>query len=210
MCFTKIDMKTWPRKDCFTHFMNIAKSTYSMTVDMDVTNVVKYVKKNEMRFYPVFTWIVSNAVNQQKEFRMGYDEHNNLGYYENINPDYAVIDKETNIMDSLCTTYQDDLEKFYHNMLADMDNYDKEKKHTKPVNNFFIVSCIPWITYSSFMVSNESEYQFLFPMVTWGKSYECDGKMIMPVTLQIHHAVADGYHCAKFYEDIEKMIRQFT
>ena len=39
-------------------------------------------------------------------------------------------------------------------------------------------------------------------MVTWGKYYECDGKIIMPVTLQIHHAVADGYHCAKFYEDI--------
>lgn len=210
MGFTKIDMDTWSRKECFTHFMTVAKSSYSMTVDMDVTRVVRYVKTNGLRFYPVFTWIVTKAINRQKEFRMGYDAQQNLGYYDNIHPDYAVLDRETNIMDSLCTEYRENLEAFYRAMTADMEHYEREKRHTDPIDNFFIVSCLPWVRYTSFMVSNESEYPFLFPMVTWGKYGAFGEKMMMPVTLQIHHAAADGYHCAKFYADVEEIMEQLT
>lgn len=113
-------------------------------------------------------------------------------------------------MDSLCTAYPDEPGALYHNMVSDMKNYDHEKKHTKPADNFFIVSCLPRVHYSSFTVSNESEYPFLFPMIAWGKYDELGGKMVMPVTLQIRHAVADGYHCAKFYADVETVIRQLA
>ena len=30
----------------------------------------------------------------------------------------------------------------------------------------------------------------------------------MPLTLQIHHAVADGYHCGLFFRDVEEMLRR--
>ena len=55
------------------------------------------------------------------------------------------------------------------------------------------------MSYSSFNVNNEGKQPFLFPMVTWGKYFEQDNKIIIPVTIQIHHAVADGYHCSLFY-----------
>ena len=40
-----------------------------------------------------------------------------------------------------------------------------------------------------------------------GKFYEAEGRVKMPVTLQIHHAVADGYHCSLFFEAVEQMVR---
>ncbi|WP_456008716.1 CatA-like O-acetyltransferase, partial [Clostridium butyricum] len=48
---------------------------------------------------------------------------------------------------------------------------------------------------------------FLFPMVTWGKFFEENNKIIMPLTIQVHHAVADGYHCSLFFSDIEEISR---
>ncbi|WP_456008709.1 CatA-like O-acetyltransferase [Clostridium butyricum] len=48
---------------------------------------------------------------------------------------------------------------------------------------------------------------FLFPMVTWGKFFEENNKIIMPLTIQVHHAVADGYHCSLFFSDVEEISR---
>ncbi|MEM1485141.1 CatA-like O-acetyltransferase [Oscillospiraceae bacterium PP1C4] len=205
MSFHLIDLENWERKDCFNHFMNIAKSTYSLTVNIDITKLIDFIKKNNYRLYPTFTWIVSKAVNNHMEFRMGFDSDRNLGYYDTIFPDYSVLNDKTKIMDSLCTAYEEEFVSFYNCMVSDMENYKSSGAHTQRHSNFFIVSCLPWLNYSAFTATNESEHQFLFPMVTWGKYIELDGKVLMPLTLQIHHAVADGYHCSLFYNNIEQI-----
>ena len=109
-------------------------------------------------------------------------------------------------MDRPHPEYKEIVEVFYNNMTSDLENYKVSGTTTKKCSNFFIVSCLPWLNYSSFTASNESGYQFIFPMVTWGKYITCDNKIIIPLTLQIHHAVADGYHCSLFYNDIEQII----
>lgn len=208
MNFRKINMDVWDRRECFEHFSTVAKSTYSITVDVDISEFMKFIRENGYRMFPAFIWIVTRAINAREEFRMGYDENGDLGIWDEIYPDYAVIDEETKVMDTLCTPYDKDFMKFYAAIREDMEAYKIEKKRTDSYPNFFIASCIPWIPYSSFTASNESSYTFLFPMVTWGKYCEAAGKVTLPLTLQIHHAVADGYHCGLFFQDVEEMLRR--
>lgn len=205
--FEIIDMETWDRKDCFNHFMTVAKSTYSLTVNVDITKLLAFIKEKNYRLYPSFTWIVSRAVNNNKEFRLGFNEQGRLGYFKEISPDYAVIDDKTKIMDSLCTAYDNRFKVFYENMVNDLDNYQEKKIITNYNPNFFIVSCIPWFSYTSFNINNQSDAQFLFPMITWGKYFKQGDKVLMPLTLQVHHAAADGYHCSLFYNDVEKVLK---
>lgn len=53
--------------------------------------------------------------------------------------------------------------------------------------------------------SNKGSSPFLFPIVTWGKFFKEDEKIIMPLTIQVHHAVADGYHCSLFFSDVNEI-----
>ncbi|MBN1045716.1 MULTISPECIES: chloramphenicol acetyltransferase [unclassified Clostridium] len=206
MNFKLIDIENWERKECFNHFMNIAKSTYSLTVNIDISKLLSLTKEKGYRFYPTFTWIVSRAINRHKEFKMGFDQSGNLGYFEEISPDYSVLNEKTKIMNSLCTSYNDNFKWFYEEMVSDMNNYKVRGTLTEQQDNFFLISCLPWLSYTSFDVTNQSERQFLFPMVTWGKYFEHDGKVLMPLTLQVHHAVADGYHCSLFYSDVQQVL----
>ena len=48
MSFKLIDMEHWDRAECYQHFTTIAKSTYSITVDLDITEFSQYVKENEI------------------------------------------------------------------------------------------------------------------------------------------------------------------
>ena len=72
--------------------------------------------------------------------------------------------------------------------------------------NFFDVSCLPWVRYKHFDVHVFDEGKFLAPVVTWGKYEPEDGRLIMPLTMNIHHAVADGFHLSRFFNEVQQLI----
>lgn len=206
MAFNLINMNTWDRKDCFNHFFNNAKCTYSITVNIDITNLYNYIRTNKLRFYPTFTWVVSKAINNHQEFKMGFDEEGRLGFFDEIGPSYSVLNDKTKVMSDLYTSFNNVFSNFYEDMVNALNSYKKNTNFTTQFqNNFFIVSCLPWFNYTSFNVNNEGSTPFLFPMVTWGKFFEEGNKVIIPVTIQVHHAVADGYHCSLFYSDVKEI-----
>ncbi len=53
-------------------------------------------------------------------------------------------------------------------------------------------------------------YLFFAPIVNWGKYREEKGKLMMPVTVRLNHAVADGYLVAKVFLLLEEEIRTFV
>ena len=206
MRFNIINMNTWDRKECFDHFFNNANCTYSITVNIDITNLYNYIKTNKLRLYPTFTWVVSRAINNYQEFKMAFDEEGRLGFFDEIGPSYSVLNDKTKVMSDLYTSFNNVFANFYNDMENALNSYKQDTNFTtKFQKNFFIASCLPWFNYTSFNVNNEGSSPFLFPMVTWGKFFEEDNKIIMPVTIQIHHSVADGYHCSLFFSDIKEI-----
>ena len=206
MGFNVIDLNTWDRKERFNHFFNNAKCTYSITVNIDITNLYNYTKTNKLRFYPTFTWVVSKVINNYKEFKMAFDEKGRLGFFDEIGPSYSVLNNKTKVTSDLYTSFNSVFANFYMDMENNLNKYKEDANFiTKFQNNFFIISCLPWFSYTSFNVNNEGSTPFLFPMVTWGKFFKEDNKIIMPVTIQVHHAVADGYHCSLFFSDVKEI-----
>ena len=43
----------------------------------------------------------------------------------------------------------------------------------------------------------------------WGKYQEEKGRMIMPVTTSVHHAVSDGFHLSRFFNELQALIDRF-
>lgn len=44
----------------------------------------------------------------------------------------------------------------------------------------------------------------------WGKYREESGKLVMPVTVRLNHAIADGYLVANVFRLLEREIKAFT
>lgn len=200
-----IDLEKWERGSTFQHFFHVAKNTYSITVKLDVTDLVGFSKRCGLSFYIALTWIVSKAINEHKQFKMGFDQENNLGYYDVVHPQFPVMDKNCNVV-SLTALYEDSFDTFYKKMKNVIEQYELDGIVPEEKPNIIMISTLPWIEYESFTVNNESGYHFLFPMVTWGKYTQEGDRVCMPLTLQISHAVADGYHCHLFFESVKKVM----
>ncbi|APM40884.1 CatA-like O-acetyltransferase [Clostridium kluyveri] len=123
-----------------------------------------------------------------------------------IGPSYSVLNDKTKVMGDLYTSFNTVFLNFYEDMVNALNSYKSDTNFTTQFqDNFFIVSCLPWFNYTSFNVNNEGSSSFLFPMVTWGKFFKESNKIVMPVTIQVHHAVADGYHCSLFFSNVQEI-----
>lgn len=42
----------------------------------------------------------------------------------------------------------------------------------------------------------------------WGRFEEHNGEIILPLTIQVHHAAADGYHCHLLLEELKRILEE--
>jgi len=209
MKFNKIDVNSWDRNQHFEHYFSNVKCGFSITANIDITPLVPVVKAKSLRIYPVFLYMISNVVNNQQEFRICFNDNKELGHWDRLTPAYTIFHKDINTFSSLWTEYVDDFNEFYKNIQVDMEKYSTTKdlfpKTDSPPNCFYI-SCIPWLTFTAFNLNFFNDNDFLLPIITIGKYFEQGNRLQLPVCLQVHHAIADGYHAAQFMNGLQQLV----
>lgn len=206
MNFHPIDMENWGRKPYFEHYLHAARCTFSMSANINITPLLPVLRAQGVKLYPAFLYMVTKTVNAHREFRTCYDQEGRLGYWESMVPLFTFFHKDDCTFSAMWTDYSDDFNRFYQNYLEDMRRYGDVKgfraKDNEPPNTLS-VSCIPWISFTGFNLNIFGDGRYLLPIVTSGKYFEQNGQTLLPVSLQVHHAVCDGYHAGVFINELE-------
>ncbi|AMJ39909.1 type A chloramphenicol O-acetyltransferase [Anaerotignum propionicum] len=207
MKFIEIQMEQWTRKAHYEHYKNNIPCSYSITVDIDITNLLIRLKERGMKSYPAQVFMISSVVNQLPEFRMTMNSDQRLGYWEVIDPMYTVFDPITETFSAVWTKYDSCYNTFYSAYLQDTAQYTCgglfPQEYIPP--NTFNISSVPWLDFTAFNINVFSDGNYLLPIFTIGKYKKENGKIMMPLAIQCHHAVCDGYHVGKFVETLREM-----
>lgn len=208
MIFTKIDLDTWNRKNSYNQYMDTTPCTYSMTVNLNITHFLTEVKLQNIPFFPSILHAISTIVNRHPEFRMSIDAERDPGYYDICHPSYTLFHEDTETITNCWTEYNEAREVFLDSYKKDMQIYQFDSQTSKPlqINNIFTVSCIPWTTFSGFNLNLQKGYDYFAPIFTIGKYFEDQEKVLLPVALQVHHAVCDGFHVARFFNELQMLL----
>lgn len=206
MTFTKIDRETWPRKEYFDHYFTKVPCTYSATFQLDITAL----RQSGRKLYPSMLYFLSTLVNRHPEFRMVCRPGGEVGFYDQMHPSYTIFHKETETFSTLWTEYDPDYDLFCAAYAQDMGTYgDRVGFMAKPnePENTFPVSMIPWATFQAFHLNLQRGYDYLPPIFTMGKFLEENGKILLPLSAQVHHAVCDGFHLCRFVNELQELLR---
>ncbi|MHB9947424.1 type A chloramphenicol O-acetyltransferase [Clostridium botulinum] len=207
MCFKIINRSNWEREEYFNHYFSNVPCTYSMTVKLDITKI----KKSKQKIYPAMLYFISKVVNNHKEFRMALDQDGKVGFFDKLNPSYTVFHKDTETFSSIWTEYSEDYGLFCELYEKDIKEFASVKglmaKPNMPINSF-TVSMIPWTTFEGFNLNLQKGYNYLLPIFTMGRYYEEKGKYILPLAIQVHHAVCDGFHVCRFVNELQELINK--
>lgn len=205
MEFKFIDKDNWKRKEYFDHYFFNVPCTYSMTVKMDITKIIK----KKQKLYPTMLYYITTVVNKYEEFKMTIDEKGRLGMFDTMLPSYTIFHQDTKTFSNLWTEYYCKYEDFCKAYEDDMLKYANQSglfvKANIPENNF-PVSMIPWTSFEGFNLNLQKSYDFLQPIFTMGKYYKENDKILLPLAIQVHHAVCDGFHICRFVNELQELL----
>lgn len=209
MSFHLIDMNTWERAEHYHYYRDIIKTRYSLTANIDITKLLVKVKEKNLKFYPIFIYILISIINKNKEFRMCLDEEDRLGYWDITHPSYTIFHKEDNTFSDIWTRYNVDFSIFYYHVVQDIKIY-KERRGVKAKpdtpKNFCPISCIPWVSFTGYASDTYAESRMLYPILLFGKYFSVDRKILLPLSISVNHAVADGFHTCKLFNEIQEFV----
>ena len=214
MDYRVIDKEKYYRKGVFRHFTEDCKCSTSMTARLDVTALVDFSMKTETKFYINFLYLLSKVLNSRDDYKMGYlwktDE---LICYDVINPIQYVFHEETETCTPVYSIYNEDYELFYTEALKDVEKAKETEDYgldSENHPNWFDASYISWLSYDSLNIELPDGYLHFPPIVNWGKYREENGRLMMPISVRLNHAIADGYLVANVYRLLEKEIAVFV
>lgn len=213
MNYKVIDRDTYYRKGVYRHFTEDCKCSTSVTARIDVTKLVKYSKETDTKFYINFLYILSKVLNSRDDYRMAYLwQEDKLICYDTINPIQYIFHEDTETCTPVYTSYDEDYETFYKNASNDIEKAKQSRDYmldSKNHPNWFDASYISWLSYDSLNIELPDGYLYFLPIINWGKYREEFDKLMMPVTVRMNHAVADGFLVANVFRLLEKEICSF-
>ena len=213
MTFTPIDLQSWPRGQMFYYFSKMAPTGYSLTSNVDVTELRKIIKESGLKFFPAYLWLITKNLNRQEEFKIA-EKDSVLGFYDTLTPLYANFHEDDHTFSLMWTEYSDSFTQFYQSYLNNQIKFGcihglLSQPQTPPPANAYTVSCIPWVDFSHFAVHSYENKPYYFPSVEAGRLFEQDDRILMPLSITCHHATTDGYHVKCFLESLQDDIREF-
>lgn len=213
MNYKIIDKEKYYRKGVFRHFTEDCKCSTSMTARVDVTDLVKLSKKNGTKFYINFLYILSKVMNSRDDYKMAYLwQSNELICYDVINPIQYVFHEDTETCTPVYSVYNENYETFYADALRDVEEAKKTREYMLDAANhpnWFDASYISWLSYDSLNIELPDGYLYFAPIINWGKYREENGRLMMPVSVRMNHAIADGYLIANVFRLLQNEIESF-
>ena len=214
MIYKVVDKEKYYRKGVFRHFTEDCKCSTSMTARLDVTELVNYSKRTETKFYINFLYLLSKVLNSRDDYKMAYLwQTEELICYDVINPIQYVFHEDTETCTPVYSSYNEDYQVFYSDALKDIEKAKESREYgldSANHPNWFDASYISWISYDSLNVELPDGFLYFLPIVNWGKYREEHGRLMMPISVRLNHAIADGYLVANVFRLLEKEISNFV
>lgn len=203
--FKLIDLEHWPRREHFEAYFRNTPCTWSMTVQLDVTKLVR----SGAKMYPALLYACGRVANRHEEFRMSLDADGRPGVWDELHTSYTVFHKDTETFSCLWTPYMEDPAKYYAAYQRDIERWGRvegfEPQPDMP-KNIYYASMLPWESFEGFNLNLQKGWGFLLPTFTFGRYTEHDGRFTLPFAIQVHHAACDGFHACRFIAELRQTL----
>jgi chloramphenicol O-acetyltransferase type A len=66
-------------------------------------------------------------------------------------------------------------------------------------HDLLYVTSIPWISFTGVTHAMRTHPSDSIPRIAWGKYFESNGRIMLPLSVSAHHALVDGLHIGKYF-----------
>ena len=204
----KIDISTWERRDHFNFLRTFDMPHFNMCANVDVTALYPAMKGHDATFTIAMIYLIARTANDIPEFRhrMKADD---VVEMDVIHPSCTIL-LDNNLFTFCNMEYDEDFTTFAP-AAAERIAYVKEHPtldNERPIEELVFMTAIPWVSFTSFRHPMHLSPVDSIPRFAWGKFFAEGDRLKMPLSVQGHHALLDGFHMGQFYAAIQDYLDQ--
>ncbi len=207
MNYAPLNLSQWPRRNQFEFFKKYDNPFFNICSALDVTELYRLCQENSIAFSTALLFAAIDTANKVKEFRYRLKD-GGVVVYDSIYAGSTILNDD----DTFNFCYFD-----YNGNFTDFNNNasDQILKSKHGLVDFdgrnddldiIHFSTIPWISFTSFSNPRNYKTNDSVPKIVFGKYYEREGRKYLPISVEVHHALMDGWHLGQYLEKLQNLL----
>ena len=201
-----IELDSWKRKEHYELFKGLDYPHFSICANVDISQIYPFIKKLKLSFFKTILFAITQSANSVKELRYRI-QGEKIVEYSKVNPSFTILTEDD--LFSFCTVeYVENFKEFIINTSKEINNIQKNPslRNKLSCDNILYITSIPWISFTNITHTINMHPVDSIPRITWGKFFEDNRKLKLPLSIQVHHALVDAIHVANFFKSFQKLV----
>jgi len=203
----EFDVENWNRKNQFNFFKEYEDPFFNLTANVDVTNLYQFCKKEELSFSLACIYVAIKSINEIPEFKLRFLD-GKVVLFEEVNIGTTVLNEDNTF--SFCDfDMKSSIEEFINEGNKVIEKHKKGIKFDPQENEVGIIHCstLPWVSFTSMKHARKGdEGSKGIPKIVFGKWFEENNTKKIPFSVEVHHALMDGFHVGVLFEKMQNYI----
>ncbi|CAA7389933.1 chloramphenicol acetyltransferase [Chryseobacterium fistulae] len=203
-----IDIDNWNRKEHFDFFSKMMSPYFGLTTELDCTKAYEAAKENNYSFFASYLHKSMIAVNSVDALKLRIIE-NQVILYDVIHAG-TTINREDQTFGFAFIPFSEDFDIFnsyLQSEIKEVQNSTGLRLNNGELGKDLIRhSTIPWHSFSALLHPTNFDKTESVPKITFGKFNNREGKKYLPVSIELHHGLADGIDIAKYLEEFQRQL----
>ena len=211
-----IDQENWPRKEHFNLYSQMPFPHVGICMQVDITDLWADRSRTGASSTIALTYIITKAANRVPELRQRI-RGEQIVEHELVHPMIAILGGD-NVFGMCRLTYEDHFPTFASDAAAriekarenpTMAGFPHDPGEETHQDDLLSITVVPWLSFTGFSLTRQPQVDAV-PLLAWGKVVSEGNRSLLPFFVNIHHALVDGVHIARFVEYIEAEAQSFA
>ncbi|MFV0389999.1 MAG: CatA-like O-acetyltransferase [Pyrinomonadaceae bacterium] len=201
--YKEIDFDKWNRKEVFKFFDEFEDPSFNITANVNVSRLFRLCKREDISFSMALLFFSQKSVNQIREFKTRLLDGLPVEFDE-VEATQTLLNDDESF--SFCYFKSaETLREFIKAGVLARETYSRLKTfdvETERIDLCFY-SVIPWVSFTSFKNAKRSIRKDTIPRIVFGKYFEAEIELLIPVSVEVNHLMMDGVHVGKYYRNLQ-------
>jgi chloramphenicol O-acetyltransferase type A len=207
----KFNPEGWNRQEHFNMFFPMDNPYVGVVAEVDCTKAYQFAKANKQSFFATYLFCSMQAENRVEEFKYR-EENGEIFIYDHLDCGTTIGRKDGTFGFALID-FSEDFETFNAQLQEQIKSVEScEGLHIKNEEitlGLVRHSTFPWSRFTGLTQPSNYKTGESIPRIIFGKAYQQDHKMMMPVSVEANHGFVDGLHLANYLAAFEEELNKF-
>lgn len=204
-----LDLASWSRREVFEFYRGFDKPYFNICTRLDVTNLVSLVRRrSDSSVSLAYHYFTLRVVNEIEPFRYRLRGDKVLVHDVIHGGTTVLLPDET--FTFAYFDYVQDFEEFIaeagRSVRAARTGNQPFKSREGDDRIYF--TTLPWISFTSFSHARNWQQEDSIPRIAFGKFTEENGRIFLPTSVEVHHALVDGLHVGRCVTRLEELLSE--